>query len=32
MLDIGLPFIAFTMLRYILSIPCFLKAFVMKWC
>jgi hypothetical protein len=32
MLAIGLSYIAFTMLRYILSIPSFLKAFIMKWC
>jgi hypothetical protein len=31
-LAIGLPYIAFIMLRYILSIPSFLRAFIMKWC
>jgi hypothetical protein len=32
MLAIGLPYIAFIMLRYIPSIPSFLRAFIMKWC
>jgi hypothetical protein len=31
-LTIGLSYIAFTMLRYIPSIPSFLRAFIMKWC
>jgi hypothetical protein len=32
MLDIGLSYIAFIMLRYIPSIPSILRAFIMKWC
>jgi hypothetical protein len=32
MLTIGLSYIAFTMLRYIPSIPSFLRAFMMTWC
>jgi hypothetical protein len=32
MLAVGLPYIVFTMLRYIPSIPSFLRAFIMKWC
>jgi hypothetical protein len=32
MLAVGLSYIAFTMLRYILSIPSFLRALIMKWC
>jgi hypothetical protein len=32
MLAIGLSHIAFTMLRYIPSIPSFLRAFIMKCC
>jgi hypothetical protein len=32
MLAIGLSYIAFTVFRYILSIPHFLRAFIMKWC
>jgi hypothetical protein len=32
MLAIGLSYMAFTMLRYIPSIPSFLRAFIMKWC
>jgi hypothetical protein len=32
MLAIGLSYTAFIMLRYIPSIPNFLKAFIMKWC
>jgi hypothetical protein len=32
MLAIGLSYIAFLMLRYIPSIPSFLRAFIMKWC
>jgi hypothetical protein len=32
MLTIGLSYVAFTMLRYIHSIPSFLRAFIMKWC
>jgi hypothetical protein len=31
MLAIGLSYIAFIMLRYIPSIPSFLRAFIMKW-
>jgi hypothetical protein len=31
MLAIGLSYIAFIMLSYILSIPSFLRAFIMKW-
>jgi hypothetical protein len=31
-LAIGLSYIAFIMLRYIPSIPSFLRAFIMKWC
>jgi hypothetical protein len=31
-LDVGLSYTAFTMLRYIPSIPSFLRAFIMKWC
>jgi hypothetical protein len=32
MLTIGLSYIAFIMFRYILSIPSYLRAFIMKWC
>jgi hypothetical protein len=32
MLAAGLSLITFTMLRYIPSIPSFLRAFIMKWC
>jgi hypothetical protein len=32
MLAVGLSYIAFTILRYIPSIPSFLRAFIMKWC
>jgi hypothetical protein len=32
MLAIGLSHIAFTMLRYISSIPSFLRACIMEWC
>jgi hypothetical protein len=32
MLAIDLSHIAFIMLRYIRSIPSFLRAFIMKWC
>jgi hypothetical protein len=32
MLAIGFSYVAFTMLRYIPSIPSFLRAFIMKWC
>jgi hypothetical protein len=32
MLAIGLSYIAFIMLRYITSIPSFLRVFIMKWC
>jgi hypothetical protein len=32
MLAVDLSEIAFTMLRYIPSIPSFLRAFIMKWC
>jgi hypothetical protein len=32
MLAVGLSYIAFTMLRYIPSIPSFLRAFIMKLC
>jgi hypothetical protein len=32
MLAVGLSYTAFTMLKYILSIPNFLRAFIMKWC
>jgi hypothetical protein len=32
MLAIGLSYRAFTMLRYIPSIPSFLRTFIMKWC
>jgi hypothetical protein len=32
MLAVGFSYIAFTVLRYISSIPSFLRAFVMKWC
>jgi hypothetical protein len=32
MLAIGLSYIAFIILRYIPSIPHFLRAFIMKWC
>jgi hypothetical protein len=31
MLAIGLSYTAFMMLRYIPSIPSFLRAFIMKW-
>jgi hypothetical protein len=31
-LAIGLSHIAFTMLRYIPSVPSFLRPFIMKWC
>jgi hypothetical protein len=31
MLAVGLSYIAFIMLRYIPSIPSFLRAFIMKW-
>jgi hypothetical protein len=31
MLAIGLSYIAFIMLRYIPSIPSFLRALIMKW-
>jgi hypothetical protein len=29
---VGLPYIGFTMLKYIPSIPSFLRASIMKWC
>jgi hypothetical protein len=32
MLAIGFSHIAFIMLRYIPSIPSYLRAFIMKWC
>jgi hypothetical protein len=32
MLAVGLSYIAFIILRYIPSVPSFLRAFVMKWC
>jgi hypothetical protein len=32
MLVLGLPCIPFIMLRYISSIPSFLRDFIMKWC
>jgi hypothetical protein len=32
MLAVGLSYIAFIMLRYIPSIPSFLRAFIMKLC
>jgi hypothetical protein len=32
MLAISLSYIAFIMLRYICSIPSFLRAFIMMWC
>jgi hypothetical protein len=32
MLAVGLSYIAFTILRYIPSIPSFLRVFTMKWC
>jgi hypothetical protein len=32
MLAVGLSYIAFIMLRYIHSIPSFLRASIMKWC
>jgi hypothetical protein len=32
MLAVGLSYIAFTMLRYIPSVPSFLRAFIMKCC
>jgi hypothetical protein len=31
-LAVGLSYIAYTMLRYIPSIPSFLRAFIVKWC
>jgi hypothetical protein len=31
MLAVGLSYIAFIMLRYIPSIPSFLRGFIMKW-
>jgi hypothetical protein len=31
-LAVGLSYMAFTMLRYIPSIPSFLRSFIMKWC
>jgi hypothetical protein len=32
MLAVSLSYIAFVMLRYIPSVPSFLRAFIMKWC
>jgi hypothetical protein len=32
MLAVSLSYIAFIMLRYIPSIPSFLRALIMKWC
>jgi hypothetical protein len=31
-IGLGLSYIAFIMLRYISSIPSFLRAFIPKWC